>query len=148
MRLLSHLAGWFSSIRPEEFMTLYTTTVGDTIYLPSDQGIGVCVHEHVHVRQSRKDMLYYVKYLLSSRARTYYEVEAFCASMEMEYYLTGALSSYEQYISALRQYECSVQDMDYARDKFIEAQDRIKKGVIETPESVAAIEWLDEYSGR
>jgi hypothetical protein len=145
MRTIARVLDWLGYIDSEEFMTKFTTTIGETLYTPLERDVGVCVHEHVHVRQSRQDLLYPVKYLVSSKARVYYEIEAYCATMEMQYYLTGELSSPEEYVNILRGYGCSVNDLDTARTRYFEAQDRIKKGVISTPESVAAIAWLREF---
>jgi len=64
--------GTLSKLFNPEFMTVYTTTVGSTVYLPSkevllaDQRVyfGVLAHELVHMREQRQtgSVLYMLKY--------------------------------------------------------------------------------------
>lgn len=71
------------------FYERYVTTIGNTIYVPDKDYLGYSLgapnyeaiirHEYCHVLQSNQDgWRYYVRYLLSSKYRMLYEIEAYC----------------------------------------------------------------------
>lgn len=150
MRAVSGALAAMGIMDEKEFLKSYTTTVGNTIYVPTVPGgpdadlvsqVAICVHEHVHVRQF-KDPLYSVSYLASSPNRTIYECEAYRATMEMVYALTGKCSRSVVLARGLKNYACTQADIEVAQIYLGKAASVIKKGGVVTPESKVALAWL------
>ncbi|MCP4677319.1 MAG: hypothetical protein GY854_17755, partial [Deltaproteobacteria bacterium] len=93
-------AGWFldrlGTMDRKTFLANYTTTIGKKIYTPFIIGepndkwsllaqLITCVHEHVHVDQSKRHGFarYAYRYLFSTAKRSMYEAEAYRSNMEM-----------------------------------------------------------------
>jgi len=134
----------------KKFMEKYTTTVGNTIYVPFYPGnietdlvaqVAICAHEHVHVRQF-KGIDYAADYLLSSSKRALYEAEAYRATMEMFYPFIGTFPAASALAKGLKAYACTPEDIEVAKTYLEKAAAVIRKGGIITPESQVALAWL------
>ena len=135
----------------EKFARDFSITLGHSIYPNFDVGdatkmalisqVGICVHEHVHVRQFHKaDFVW--DYCLVSSKRAAAEVEAYRATMEMAYWFTGRCPSPVTLANKLRSYACTEDDVAYAQTYLDRSVPIIKKGGIITPEAQVAIKWL------
>ena len=106
----------------EKFMTRYTTTLADRIYVPFEIGddsthsleaqIKICTHEHEHVLQYRdKPIEFIVRYLSDRAQRAIYEADAFRCNMEIERLLTGKAPRATGYANILKDYGCTDADI-------------------------------------
>lgn len=102
MRLLDFLLKVITFWRMQDFMVSFTTTIGNTVYVPSTWGVRppkskmiILRHERVHMRQrARLGLWYSLSYLLLPAPavwayyRMRYEMEAYEESMRavLEYY--------------------------------------------------------------
>lgn len=107
------------------FMNKFTTTIGTTIYTPFTIGdtnnknwslldqIIVCVHEHMHVLQYKKDgsFTFPYKYLATTKGRTEYEAEAYTCSLEMFWLVYQAMPSTDIYVNSMKSYNVTPQDL-------------------------------------
>ena len=135
----------------ERFVRDFSITLGHGIYpnfVVGDaskvsliaQG-GVCVHEHVHVRQFHSaDFVW--DYCLDSSKRTLKECEAYRASMEMAYWFTGKCPAPSSIVGKLGSYNLTEDDLAFAAEWLMKAAAIVRKGGIVTPESKVAIKWL------
>lgn len=141
------------------FLSKYTTTVGNRIYVPFEIGnddeyplyaqLATCVHEHVHVRQFRDDPpVFIMGYCLDSSRRTLLECEAYRASMEMAFWITDRCPSPAKTAAQLRDYACTDKDIKVATTYLRAAASVIKKGGVVTPESKVALAWLSSQRLR
>lgn len=138
----------------KKFLSNYSTTIVNRIYVPFEIGgdtpslaaqVATCVHEHVHVRQFR-DMEFVPEYCLSSAKRAALECDAYRATMEMMFWMTGNCPSPKVTANLLRSYACTQEDIDFSEKYLRSAAEVIKKGGILTPESKIAIKWLMRHT--
>lgn len=134
-----------------KFTRDFSITLGHSIYPCFEIGdpgkvalaaqVGICVHEHVHVRQFHKADFTW-DYCLDSSKRAAAEAEAYRATMEVAYWLTGRCPSPIAMANGLRAYACTERDVAFAQTYLDKAAAVVKKGGIITPESKVAIKWL------
>jgi hypothetical protein len=139
------------------FMERYTTVVGRRIYPWFTVGEGdevdlwyqivVCVHEHQHVVQARRDGLtgFSIPYLLSGRRRALIEAEAYRCNLEMNWWRSGEFGEPARLAARLSQYGCGQDAVAAARHYLEEAVFDLQDGVVKNEASIFAIEWLDSH---
>lgn len=137
----------------EKFMTRYTTTLGDRIYIPFEIGddsthslkaqIKICTHEHEHVLQFReKGLEFVIRYLADRAQRALYEAEAFRCNMEIDMLLTGNAPRATGYANALEDYGCTEDDIMVVEKALRLARQTIASGGITTRAGKVGIRWL------
>jgi hypothetical protein len=91
---LMRFFNFFLSPFNPSFMSTYTVTLGQTIYMPKwmigkDYMVEVLRHEAVHIRDSKKwGPLYYISYCIlpiGPAFRAYWELRGYTESMQCEY---------------------------------------------------------------
>lgn len=118
MRFIAWFLNTFGIMTRERFMK-YTTTIRLTIYAPKAKCEPVTLkHELVHVRQWFAHPFYPLRYLLSSRSRARWEVEAYLESQP------GLGLS--KLIKILAPYRCSQKEVEAGWDWY-----KLKKGLDE-----------------
>jgi hypothetical protein len=139
----------------DTFMQRYTTVIGRRIYPWFTVGEGseddlwyqivVCVHEHQHVVQARRDGLtgFSLPYLLSRRRRALIEAEAYRCNLEMKWWRTGEVGEPARLAGRLSQYGCDQDAVAAARQYLEEAVVDLEDGVVRNEASLFAIEWLE-----
>lgn len=143
-------------LKAEQFMERYTTVVGRTIYTPWVVGASddpelswrqavVCVHEHQHIVQYRRegDVSFGARYLISSRQRALFEAEAYQCNIEMHWWRHGALPDLDGLAGLLKDYGCGAGDIAAAREVYEGAAARISRGEVITEASQWAMAWLE-----
>lgn len=136
------------------FMSRFYTTIGNKIYCPKKLGSGnhaelvtqicVCVHEHTHVLQERKDKWRYkFRYMRSTAKRAVYEAEGYRASMEMHHWLTGRIIPIDQVMNSLKSYGLKKRDFQTV-EKYLKSSMRtIDAGGIISPTVKKAISIIE-----
>lgn len=138
------------------FMTRFTTTIGTTIYAPFIIGypesgwdlwsqIVICAHEHQHVWQDKQagGLLYEWDYVISTAARTRYEIEAYRTGMELNWRYQNRMQSPSALAALLKNYGCSATDIKVATKALGLAIPAIKAGGLTTEVGRKAGDWLD-----
>jgi hypothetical protein len=156
---LMRASGWVLdrlSIMPrDDFDERFATTIGNRIYVPFTPGvptpafslwgqITICVHEHHHVTQFRREgfLPFSLRYLLSRRARMAYEVDAYITNMEMTYWRTGTVLSVLGIVRSLSKYALGEKYLAVARSRLHRAADHIEAGEVLSPVTATALAWL------
>lgn len=144
----------------EMFMKSFVTTLYKTIYIPFEVGvegpdgrwslwgqIRVCVHEHQHIVQGERDGWpeFVARYLGSSSYRAGYEAEAYGCDLEMEYWRTGTIIDVDRRSATLKEYGCTPEDIEMAKQMMIIRSEVVSHGVVESVASTKAIEWLEAH---
>lgn len=152
MQVVAEALATMGIMNATRFLKDFTTTLGRNIYTPFIPGncvstadcisqIAICVHEHVHVRQF-KDPAYAAEYLGSSSKRALHEAEAYRASMEMLYLLSGRMPRADVLAAKLKNYACTSADVEVVRVYLRKAAIVVRGGGLVTPESIVAKKWL------
>lgn len=141
------------------FLERFTTTIGRRIYVPFTPGeatprhglwsqIVVCVHEHQHVEQARRDgpAVFSLRYLASRAARAAYETEAYRCDLELHHWRTGQLLDPRALARRLRNYGLRDADIQVAEQILIASARTIRLGGLLTPAAKYAIAWLEEHA--
>jgi hypothetical protein len=141
----------------QTFLSRYTTVVGRRIYPWFELGEGderrrwyqivVCVHEHQHVVQARRDGLsgFTLPYLYSSRRRALIEAEAYSCNLEMNWWRDRQMPEPCELAGRLSEYGCKEADVAAAGDFLEAAAQRIRDGEVVNEASRFAIDWLERY---
>lgn len=137
----------------DSFMCTMATTVGRIIYLPFSVGVetpiwdlwtqvAICIHEHQHIVQWNRHGLWLpIKYLMSCRARAFYEADAYSCELALEYWRTGVMPSISALATWLERYGCAQEDVQAAEHEFAEYAANIRLGK-PNEASLVAISWL------
>ena len=139
---------------PKETFMKYTTTIGNTIYIPFKVGDFteksfwaqklIFPHELVHVFQYRKrGIMFFLLYLLSSTCRAYFEIIAYGVNMDMRYQLYGERLPPDWLAEKMRHYSCKKQKK--VAEQFVKL---LNKAFDDTPLfdiSADCLGWLDSY---
>lgn len=142
----------------DDFMSTYTTTIGNTIYCPFVVGVPddvyslydqfiICIHEHQHVYQYQKDGLtFFIDYLADSSDRALYEAEALTAGFEMRWWYKQSLpNNIAARANVLKHYGCNEVDIAVAGKALEIASKVVCKGGIVTDASLTAMEYLRQF---
>lgn len=160
MHLVGAGLGLIRVMSYRRFMERYTTVVAGRIYPWFAIGEGdqealwyqivVCVHEHQHVIQARRDGLsgFHLPYLLSARRRALIEAEAYRCNMEMNWWKNGRFREPSDLAGRLAEYGCGQEAVDAARRYLQRAADRVRRGDIANEASRFAIDWLEKRLDR
>jgi hypothetical protein len=164
---LMKVVAWFLDVvnvqEDEQFMKDFTTTLWKRIYIPFELGVGdgdtlwrqirTCVHEHQHIEQGERDgwLEFGGKYLTSPSFRANYEAEAYGCDMELEYWRNppsdfDALQYGLGRIESLKNYGCSAEDIEQAKQTIVLRAEVLEKGGVENKASQIAISWLNDYA--
>lgn len=137
-----------------KFMTSYATTLGDRIYVPFEIGkkdkiyslkkqVVVCVHEHQHVLQFRKEpFAFAIRYLADRAQRALFEAEAYRCNMEIEFALEGKVPKVSGYADGLKSYGCTEEDIKVVEKALRLSKQTIEAGGTTTKASGVALKWL------
>lgn len=143
----------------ETFMTRFTTTLHNNIYIPFTLGdpstrslwsqIRLCVHEHQHIEQGQREgwIKFGGEYLTSPSYRANYEAEAFGCDMEMEYWRQGTGFDAKAYgqrrVEVLKMYGCKPEHIEQAKQTIALRADVLVQGGLENKCSQLAVAWLN-----
>jgi hypothetical protein len=145
----------------ETFMTRFTTTLHNNIYIPFELGdpsrdlwgqIRLCVHEHQHIEQGQREgwVTFSGQYLTSPSYRANYEAEAFGCDMEMMYWRNGtgfdALAYGQKRVEVLKMYGCNDDHVEQAKRTIALRADVLLQGGLENKCSQLAITWLNKHA--
>lgn len=148
----------------ETFMTRFTTTLHNNIYIPFKLGmlvtggytlwgqIRVCVHEHQHIEQGQREgwVKFGGQYLTSPASRANYEAEAFGCDMEMEYWRQGMsfdpLVYGQQRVEVLKMYGCKPEHIEQAKQTIGIRAGVLLQGGMENKCTQLAVAWLNEHA--
>jgi hypothetical protein len=145
----------------ETFMTRFTTTLHNNIYVPYEIGgstrrlwsqIRTCVHEHQHIEQGEREgwITFGGRYLTSPSFRANYEAEAFGCDMELEYWRQGQGFDPHAYgtrrVEVLKMYGCKPEHIEQAKQTISLRADVLLQGGVENKCSQLAMAWLNEHA--
>jgi len=139
----------------EKFMEQYATTIFDTIYLPFNVGdfaevgpasqVVLAVHEHVHVMQCAREgsLEFCASYLALKSGRAHWEAEAYCASMQMIYYLNGQMPDIDRIARKILSYGCGQDEVEYIKAHLEMTAEPMRLGAIINDVAAEAIAFLE-----
>jgi hypothetical protein len=146
----------------ETFMTRFTTTLHNNIYIPFVLGtidtrslwsqIRLCVHEHQHIEQGNREgwVTFGGQYLTSPAFRANFEAEAFGCDMEMEYWRQGqsfdALAYGQRRVEVLKMYGCKPEHVEQAKQTIAIRAGVLLRGGVENKCSQLAFDWLNTHA--
>lgn len=162
MRLIGGFLNAIGVLDKEEFMKVYTTTIGETIYAPYEVGVDggaegytlweqvkVLVHELVHAEQYHDHPAEFtLKYLLYKSDRASYEAEAFGADLEMHWWRYGKAYDLKQRASLLQHYGLQPVHVDYVANYLEILNDVLRQGGSVSPVAAWAKVWLDQHGAK
>jgi hypothetical protein len=136
----------------KNWMSDYSITVGDRVYVPFEIGagtnmdrilqVGTCMHEAQHVRQFKRNTTKYLtNYFFSTAGRTHYEADAYRVTMESYYFFTGVVRSPRSLANNLRGYYVGDDDIYVCEKHLKSAAALIKHGVITSGISKSGLRW-------
>jgi hypothetical protein len=135
-----------------DFMSKFTTTIGNRIYMPAvhrsppDRFVEVATHEFEHVDQwNRAHVEMPWLYLTEPEARVHYEADAYAAGLAITYWLTGLLpaDTVEHAVALLvGSYHLRPEDANLATDLLRSHVASIKSGLAMSKAARVAIEWF------
>jgi hypothetical protein len=156
MQLVAHALEEMGILDAEDFLRRYATTLGRTIYLPFEIGVGgelelgrqirLCAHEHQHVIQYLEGGPKFAwEYLSDSARRGYYEADALRATMELHFWLHDEVQNTLQLAEGLANYGCSPQDIIVCAKANLMVSKVVEQGGVGSDAGKTAIEWLDSH---
>lgn len=156
MQLVAGALETMGILGANEFLERYATTLGRTIYLPFEIGVGnereldsqirLCAHEHQHVVQYLEGGPKFAwEYISDSARRAYYEADALRATMELHYWLYGEVPNVTMLAEGLKGYGCSQQDIIVCAQANLMVSKVIEQGGVGSDAGKTAIEWLDSH---
>jgi hypothetical protein len=159
MKAVAFVLGKLGILDPAEFLKDYATTIGTRIYLPFEIGepngdwnlwmqVIVAAHECQHAYRGQKMgfLTYGARYLTSSSQRALFEVEAYRASLEMEWWRSHTMLDPAQVAEHLRGYGVNEADVQVATTALRMAASTIKRGGVINQASSVAIAWLEQHA--
>jgi hypothetical protein len=159
MKVVAAVLGQLGILNADDFLKHYATTIGARIYLPFEIGVPtgdwnlwmqviVAAHECQHAFRSQQMGLltYGARYLTSSSQRALFEVEAYRASLEMEWWRSLTMPDPGQVAEHLRGYGVSDADVQVATTALRMAAATIKRGGVINQASSVAIAWLEQHA--
>lgn len=158
MKAVGSFLGLMKIQDKEKFMNRYTTTIGKTIYVNFDIGgttdkkvlaeqNSICVHEHQHVIQYKKDGFKFMfDYLFKHEQRAKLEAEAYSTNLEMYYWYTGKILDIKKLAVKLLNYDCDAIDVSVMEVILRANALTIQHGGIISEASKEAINWLNTFA--
>jgi len=142
------------------FMSSYTTTIGNRIYVPFDIGVEndiwslwdqivVCAHEHHHIEQEQRVgmALFSWQYLSDADSRARFEAEAYICQAELDFWRFGELSyAPEDMAEKLRGYGCNDDQVNIAADVMRLLGKTVLAGGVVNQSSRDVIVWLEQFA--
>lgn len=159
------LAAWVLKRRgvmdPRTFLARYATTIGKRIYVPFVPGVAqpgwdlwhqmvVCVHEHQHVVQLKRDgrVRFFARYLLRKPRRAGYEADALRSNLEMFWWRYGRLPDAKGLTSSLPHYDLGPADVTTAERVLRLSGATVSRGGVINRASGVALKWLNRHATR
>jgi hypothetical protein len=157
---LMDLCGWGLDLMGiqdrEQFLQDFSTTFFDTIWIPFEIGkpvgkwdlwlqIVICVHEHHHVVQCRRDgaLEFASKYLASDTERAVYEAEAYRGAVELHWWRWGTILDTAKLARRLLHYGCTETEVHFVDEYLKVSADAIRHGAVINETSNVAIAYLE-----
>lgn len=152
MHLASAIVAPLGLLPQREFMERYTTVLRHRIYVPRAPGtdaakawsdLAVCVHEHQHVAQWKKEGFsrFAWRYVTSPRARALYEAEAYGCDIEMAKWARRTPRDPVRIAAGLRAYGCGPSEIAEAERRLSRRARSDGGPTLEACQ--VAIAWLD-----
>jgi len=152
MKFIGWVLDAFGIMNKSKFMKKFSTTIGDTVYVPFKIGSGnrnqligqimTCIHESVHVKQyHRHRARFMANYVFNKTMRTHYEIDAYRTNMEMYYYFKKKVLSPARLAGLLSNYGVDKDDIKVATKHLKIASKVVKYGAVFTSNSKYAIKW-------
>jgi len=158
MRAVANFMDDFGIMSGKKFMNDFTTTLFGKIYVPFTIGdantkrlesqIAICVHEHQHIQQNRRDNGYSRKYIFNKAYRAYVEAEAYGANMELHFWYAGHVLDPVALAEKLYDYGCKDKHIRVAQKHLESMAITVKYGGVINDSSKTAIAWLNEYAAE
>lgn len=141
----------------ERFLSRYTTTIGQTIYVPFVIGDGddaalwgqvvTAVHEHQHVEQAQRlgFATFATAYLFDSSRRAAFEAEAYRTTLELHrwrYHETLTDDDCDRIAGKLADYACTPEQIEFAAKYLKTSNKAIAAGAIVNDATKRAVDWL------
>lgn len=154
MSLVGAFLDGIGILKKEDFLSRFTTTIGNKIYVPFQIGSGsdaelwsqvlTCVHEHQHIVQSRKEpWTYSTSYLVDKSSRVRYESEAYATAMELDYWRFRKVGKPSGYASSLIHYGLGPEHVAVAEKIMSISSLAIQRGAVLSESARVALRWLD-----
>lgn len=149
MRAVASFLSAIGVIDKEEFLKSYTTTIGQSVYMPATLSpwarISVLPHEIQHTLQFRKDGFAPMSwaYLTDQEQRALMEVEGYTISSEMNFWRYGQPVDPWWVEESLRNYNIDDAHRAMARRMIEQSNLVVAQGGIQFEPSRVAIAWLD-----
>jgi hypothetical protein len=155
MQLIANMLEEIGVMDTESFLLRFTTTLGNTIYIPFEIGVEterynllsqiiICVHEHQHVKQfNDAGPKFSFDYLADSSHRAAYEVEAMKCNMEIYFWFTGEMLDVARLANKLKRYACTDDDIAVSLKALQMISKTVERGGISSDAGKVAIEWLN-----
>lgn len=162
MHAIAEALGTMGIIRPKSFLEDFTTTIHTTIYTPFEIGVPgdggrhsledqliLCVHEHHHVHQARREgcASFFAKYLGNPTHRAHYESEAYRCDLEMSWFLHARTMDPNDLAESLKHYGVGPADRAVAAKELRMSAKMVRAGGIHNKTSKEAINWLSRQKG-
>jgi len=129
MKVCAFFVSLLGYMSKEKFMTRFTTTFFKKVYLSFKPGgdkislaeqVWILVHECEHIEQQMADgFLFYTNYLFIKRYRLAYETEAYCAGIEMSYFLNSKKLNVIRLVDSLKNYGFKSNELNEAHNEFL-----------------------------
>lgn len=158
--LMKATAGFLDLIgilNKDDFLTSFTTTLQDNIYIPFDVGVEndhyglwdqvvILVHELVHVTQYDKNKIgFLVEYAVNKTARAHFEAQAYGADLEMHIWRYGEPYNIRQRAALLSNYGLGKDYIELAYTELLTIADVVENtdGAV-SPVAAWAMSWLEQ----
>lgn len=154
MKVIAWFLGTFGIMNSEDFMKYYSVNIFNRVYIPWRVGeaedlrlssqMSTIIHECQHaVQQKMEGFLYNIFYLFSSKSRSFYETEAYRTNMEIHYWYTNKIISPLILSELLKNYGCSLQDVEASRRSLEAASSLVAQGTVITEATKNALSWIN-----
>jgi hypothetical protein len=155
MKLIAQFLPYFAPISSKEFMSQFSTTIYDNVYLSYEIGKGnkyelwrqirVITHESQHAVDFQKNPMDMMWYLTLDTARTTLESRAMATSIYLQWWYNRAIPNLKKMTDNLYYYGLSPNDQRVARKHLLVHAPIAKKSQV--PKKLVAhkaIAWLDK----
>lgn len=153
MRVIAGFVDTFSQISVEEFMSNYSTTFYDSIYLCFDPKkanpmttISVLTHEIQHVIDFRKNPINAITYLTSTASRGHLEYKPMVTGLELRHAYNGDIGDLRALAETKRPYGLKDEDIEVLYKSLKSAAVTVTMGKFITEPGNIAVRWLGRYA--
>ncbi len=156
MKVIAIFLSYLVSIKPEDFMKKFSTTIWDRVYVPYEIGKGnrsqlfrqICTitHESRHVYDFRKNSITPLLYLGDKTKRTEMEFKAISTCLYLYWWRYERLPNIWEKVSILTKYGLDKTDIKVAYKCLLMQTPIVKKDKIANSVAKTAIRWLKRYA--